>query len=634
VQASTPSAGPLPRAARRYLTLWYAAGIAVLTAGIVRHPPTLDQLDSVQQIGHPLAALALFVAINALGGGVAVPLLAGAQRRSVTLIEASVIATLLVVPGSWALISIAAGIVIGETCIRRMPFVKTAFNAAMYTVASASAWIVADLVRGSTDRFSIWGIVALLLAMVVFGVVNLAALGGIVTRVAGSTSQSSIRHAHQLLRMSLLGNTAVGVLGAVVIESSHPHLVALLAVPVATLWLTYNNTARITQLLRASEDERERLDRIVTAASDGVVLLDADGDVQVWSPAAERITGCPAATAIGRPLQASLAEDRDTSHMPLAHLVRTSDEFEVDIVLPDRSRRSVRVAVTTTHDDDGQVTGHVVLLHDVTRERETERLKDDFLARVSHELRTPLTPIKGFAESLRAHPERVTPELLEMVLSRIEDRADHMTGLIDDLLLVASNDRLSAAADGLDPVLTMPVDVAEEAVAAAAARFPTRTVTVTGARRLRALSDPDAVAKIVEILTDNALRYSGEHDPVDVVIKQAGASVQITVRDRGRGIPADHLERVFDRFHRLEDPLRMTTGGLGIGLYIARRLATRIGAQLTAHSTVGVGSRFTLSLPAMAAAAPAVTEPALDPAPVHEREDEPAADPHRAGSLH
>jgi signal transduction histidine kinase len=133
--------------------------------------------------------------------------------------------------------------------------------------------------------------------------------------------------------------------------------------------------------------------------------------------------------------------------------------------------------------------------------------------------------------------------------------------------------------------------------------------------------------RVVQVLTNlvgNALKYSGAGTPVDVRLLQSERSVTIEVEDRGRGIPADQLERVFDKFHRVEDPMRMTTGGTGLGLYIARELATAMGATLACRSTLGVGSVFSLTLPVAVAAAPAeavVVQPASDPvvAPVMPR---------------
>jgi signal transduction histidine kinase len=111
------------------------------------------------------------------------------------------------------------------------------------------------------------------------------------------------------------------------------------------------------------------------------------------------------------------------------------------------------------------------------------------------------------------------------------------------------------------------------------------------------------VVQVLSNLVSNALKYSAAGSPVDVRLNVQDGQATVDVADVGRGIPADQLERVFDKFHRVEDPMRMTTGGTGLGLYIARELATAMGATLGCRSTLGVGSVFSVSLPVVAAPA-------------------------------
>jgi len=124
--------------------------------------------------------------------------------------------------------------------------------------------------------------------------------------------------------------------------------------------------------------------------------------------------------------------------------------------------------------------------------------------------------------------------------------------------------------------------------------------------------DPMRVVQVLSNLVSNALKYSAPGSPVDVRLAVADGQATVEVSDVGRGIPADQLERVFDKFHRVEDSMRMTTGGTGLGLYIARELATAMGASLACRSTLGVGSVFSFAVPLPASVpgpAPAGTLP-------------------------
>lgn len=258
--------------------------------------------------------------------------------------------------------------------------------------------------------------------------------------------------------------------------------------------------------------------------------------------------------------------------------------------------------VLSTHgflfDDDGRLIGDVVLLRDVTRQREIEHLKDDFVARVTHELRTPLTPIRGFAESILRHDDDLDPRTRRTMLSRILEQADHMIGLVDDLLLVPE---LSGTAARRDLEVIGPgdlLDVVERVASDLPA--PSPDVEIVGVPELPdVLADPGWVELILTNLLSNAAKFAPAGSPVEVELAPRTAErVAVSVTDRGRGIAADQLARIFDRFHRTEQPLTMETGGLGIGLYVARQLARRMGGDLTVDSRLGVGSTFTLVLAA------------------------------------
>jgi len=239
---------------------------------------------------------------------------------------------------------------------------------------------------------------------------------------------------------------------------------------------------------------------------------------------------------------------------------------------------------------DGRLDRDVVIVHDVTREREVERLKTDFIATVSHELRTPVTPIKGYADLLRRKGDSLPPARRAEYLAIISDRCDHLARLVEDLLLASGITGGSSTAQ-----VTTTVHDLDALVRRAAAESGDDRLTVrTGGDEVAVRCDPVRAVQVLGHLLDNGLKYSAVDAPVDVVVGVDGA---VEVHDRGRGIPADQLERVFHRLHRVEDPLRMTTGGAGLGLYLARQLAEAMGGTVTCRSVLGAGSVFRFALP-------------------------------------
>ena len=386
--------------------------------------------------------------------------------------------------------------------------------------------------------------------------------------------------------------------------------------------------------LQRLEEERSKLKAVVEASSDGILVLNGRGVVQLWSPSMETLTGRSELAAVGRPIAALLAmtgadgtpidlfaSGRDAMSVeqpPVAvELVRTRDDGE---------QRTVRCAHAGVF-EDGELAQDVIMVHDVTRERRVERLKADFIATVSHELRTPVTPIKGYADLLRRRGHAMTEEKRNECLDVISDRASHLTRLVEDLLLAS---RISATESSGRGKVDMGRDDLVALVRRACGDFGDQTPRLTlelPPAPVLVDCDPVRVIQVLTNLVSNALKYSTAPSPVVVRLRVAGDRAVVEVQDSGRGIPADQVDKVFDKFHRVEDPMLMTTGGTGLGLYIARELAVAMGGTLSCTSTLGVGSVFTLSLtvssevaaPPPQVAPSAVPErPALDlPRPRH-----------------
>ncbi len=361
--------------------------------------------------------------------------------------------------------------------------------------------------------------------------------------------------------------------------------------------------------LRRVEEETGKLQAVVDQSSDGILVLDGDGVVQLWSPAVERLSGRSSAAALGRPLPALLATlgadgtpcDPFLVGRALLSPAEPQATVEVTLLREDGEQRVVRCAFAGVFDaapgEQAVLQRVVVIVHDVTRERQVERLKADFIATVSHELRTPVTPIKGYADLLRRKGDRMTPEKRDECLDVIVDRAGHLARLVEDLLLAS---RISATEGASPAQVDMGSDDLASLTRRASADFGMDGDRVTVSLPdgpVDVACDPVRVIQVLTNLVGNALKYSTPGSPVDVRLHVVDGVARVEVTDVGRGIPADQLERVFEKFHRVEDPMRMTTGGTGLGLYIARQLTDAMGGTLSCTSTLGVGSVFTFSLP-------------------------------------
>lgn len=352
-------------------------------------------------------------------------------------------------------------------------------------------------------------------------------------------------------------------------------------------------------------EETSKLKAVVDYSSDGILVLDGAGRVLVWNPAMAALTAVSAADAAGQAFS-ELVTAVDPDGQPLdaaATLVALTaaaprSTVELGVVRADGEQRWLRCSHAGIFDGD-VLTRDVVIAHDVTRERQVDRLKADFIATVSHELRTPMTPIKGYTDLLRKRGDRLSPEKRAECLDIIADRVTHLGRLVEDLLLasristpLAPRQSVSRETHDLVALTTRACGDFTHAAQSFSVRLPDVAIPVA--------CDPMRTVQVITNLISNAMKYSPAESEIDIsVTSSADGMGVVVVRDTGRGIPADQLDRIFEKFHRVEDPLRMTTSGTGLGLFIARQLATAMDGDITVASTLGVGSTFTLRLPSV-----------------------------------
>jgi two-component system phosphate regulon sensor histidine kinase PhoR len=367
-------------------------------------------------------------------------------------------------------------------------------------------------------------------------------------------------------------------------------LVAGVAAAGIAFWLLLSVPRRIWSLYDVERDLRETAERGARASrslehvDDAVILLDGEGMVRYWNPGASAHLGPAEADALDRPL---------VDVVPEASLIEQTLAREgSDAVLPvarDGVERWLVVRETRFPE------GRVLVLQDVTGERELERTRSDFLATASHELRTPLAAVYGAVRTLRREDRPSDPDLDRQLLEMIETEAHRLAEIVDQILVSTEVDR------GSVPLQSEECDIrelCESAVESARVRAPAGIelaldvpdglVVQTDAARLR---------QVVVNLLDNAVKYSPSGGRVDVRAAERDGSFAIEVADEGLGIPDEAQQRIFEKFVRLDPEMRRGVGGSGLGLYISQELVERMGGRLRVHSEPGRGSTFTILLP-------------------------------------
>ena len=354
------------------------------------------------------------------------------------------------------------------------------------------------------------------------------------------------------------------------------------------------------QLFDETLEQRGHLADVVGSSSDGIFVLSTARSVLSWNPAMERISGFRADEAVGRPINEVLVVSgahEDEADAPSCFDWEATGPEDALILRRDGSERWIRYTRSSMPDREGTAASLVVTARDVTAELEAERLKSDFIATVSHELRTPLTPLKGLLHSLDRGLIDDTAETRREYHRIMLRQADRLERLINDLL-----DASRIEAGGLK-MQSQPLEIGDvlvHEIAEARALMHDREV---GFERpdgpVWIQGDRFRLGQIVSNLLVNAAKYSAPGKPVLVELEDHPDGAIVSIHDEGEGIALVEQERVFERFYRTGVALTNTTGGVGLGLYIARQLTEAMGGTLTLRSRPGEGSTFSLFLPGL-----------------------------------
>jgi two-component system phosphate regulon sensor histidine kinase PhoR len=373
-----------------------------------------------------------------------------------------------------------------------------------------------------------------------------------------------------------------------------------LAVPdtveLGSLAMMLNRMAtQLAEQIAVITQQRNEQEAILESMHEGVLALDPQERVITVNRAAEALLGVVATQAKGHTIQ-EVVRNVALQRLLVA-AVHSPEPTTADIVLRGAGERFLQATATALRDAQGREIGVLVVLNDVTQLRHLENIRRDFVSNVSHELKTPITSIKGFVETLRdgALEDR---EHAGRFLEIIARHAERLHAIIEDLLALS---RLEQDSDSYDiPRLeTSLLEVIHAAMLDCAAKAEAQHVTVvpTCAAELRAAVNAPLLEQSLVNLLENAITYSNPESCVWVTAHQEDDLLVIAVRDQGIGIPQDHLDRIFERFYRVDKARSRERGGTGLGLAIVKHIAQVHGGQVAVTSTVGQGSTFTLRLP-------------------------------------
>lgn len=250
------------------------------------------------------------------------------------------------------------------------------------------------------------------------------------------------------------------------------------------------------------------------------------------------------------------------------------------------------LTITPLRNNERKVNGALGVFYDVTQFKLTEQMRVDFVANVSHEIRTPLTSIKGFTQVLQGQKDKVDPNL-HGFLDKIITNTERMISLFNDLLnlsVIESKNALRFEELQLD-------ELVGEVTSSIATNYEKKDINIeTDLQLSKIMGDRRLIEQVISNLVDNACKYSGEHTSVKVSSFQKEKKAYIVVADNGPGISKEHLQRIFERFYRV-DSSRESSRGTGLGLSIAKHIIAKHGGTIWAESEESQGTTFVIELP-------------------------------------
>ena len=339
--------------------------------------------------------------------------------------------------------------------------------------------------------------------------------------------------------------------------------------------------------------EKHRAEMVLANMADGVIAVDCNGNITLFNAAAGQIFGRKPSHVMGQGLV-----DADL-HPEVARLalecISHKKVLESEIKLPGVSQHVIQMRTAPFRATDPGIDCAMIILHDLSEVRRHEQNQKEFVSNVSHELKTPITAIRTTAEVLLAGAKN-DEEVVDRFLNTIVSETDRLSALIDDLMEIARRDSGITKVEKADANITEIINRAVTAIAPQANQKDVKleiNIPVT----LMGYCDDIQIMQVVRNLVENAVKYTPSGGTVEVGAQKSDIELVIWVKDTGIGIPHGEIDRIFERFYRVDKARSRRLGGTGLGLYIVKDIVESHGGEISIETQLGRGSKFIVTLP-------------------------------------
>ncbi|NOU36096.1 MAG: HAMP domain-containing protein [Kiritimatiellaceae bacterium] len=367
---------------------------------------------------------------------------------------------------------------------------------------------------------------------------------------------------------------------------------------VGALAETMNQMAeQLEERLQTVSNERNQREAVLSSMVEGVLAVDTDGHIISLNKAAAQFFNVfQPETAAGRSIEEVFRNVKLQRFV--AEVLEGQETRECELAIQNHQAYYLQACGTNLLGAQNRRIGAVVVFNDVSRLRRLENLRRDFVANVSHELKTPITTIKGFVETLLDGAINDSVEA-ERFLKIVAKHADRLNAIIEDLLMLSRLEQ--GGKEGMEMQKAGLCGLMNSAVEVCARRAAEKNITicVECPEELTSVVNPPLVEQALINLIGNAVKYSADGKNVVVSAHSENGGVVLSVKDQGYGIEKEHLERLFERFYRVDKGRSRQEGGTGLGLSIVKHIAQAHGGTVSVQSRYGEGSTFSVFLPAV-----------------------------------
>jgi two-component system phosphate regulon sensor histidine kinase PhoR len=336
---------------------------------------------------------------------------------------------------------------------------------------------------------------------------------------------------------------------------------------------------------------------IFRAMEDGLLVVDVERRITLVNETLGQLFGLRE-ISVGANLLETIRDA--TLDRLIAETLRGGEARQCELVLADsadNSARHMELNAVPMKNDRSEITGAVVLFHDITQLRQLDQVRRDFVANVSHELRTPLSILHGYIETLRDNPKTAREELAR-ILEIMERHSKRLALLVDDLLVLA---QLESAAPNVHFGNVRVAELFRNVVRDWEKKFAEKQLKVIvdhSAKLPPIRGDETRLQEVLYNLLDNAVKYSHQHGEIRLQAERRGHQIALSVSDNGIGIGKDDLPRIFERFYRVDKARSRSLGGTGLGLSIVKHITQLHGGWVEAESELGRGTTVRVLIPA------------------------------------